>query len=806
MANFPGTAGNDSLVGANDIADVFTFAYANLSADDTIIGGSGATTDTLRLTTSGNITASVLANTSGLEQISFAATGNNLALDSAFLTANGNKITVIGNDLAATVTITSLVRQTVTYLAFAGGDTITGGAGSEIVEASGPVFGDLGAGDDDLRLANRAAQGGTLAGGLGYDVITLNLGGLWNLSSYTGFEEIFLTKNTTLTLGAQTGQRVEGSTSRDFITLGASQQVVHADLGDDEVRTNIANLSGAFLSGGSGGRDTLVLTEAGTYVLGQGHIITGFERLIVANGTSDYSYIKGNTSSFGEIVLRSGANVTMSTTLTDQSVRGSRFIDEITVQLAGQVVEAGAGDDRIYLSAATLAGGAMIAGGAGFDRLDMSRISGGTLRFAELAVSGIEWLIMPNTSFAVGNAEMTRVDAGSGNCTLEGLAENVTLQGGFDDDTLILGVLGGRADGRSGADLLLLEAEDLAGFALRPMVLDGGFGASIDTLQVGRVAGLAGAGKLDFNAILASRIDKITVANSVTALELILTDAMVATSDGDGNGTAGDIVIAPVNASLTTPLKIDGSSLTGANRIDTFSSGLAFNGADTILGGAGADSVSSGAGNDLLDMGAGFDRIASGVGDDTIMPGVGVDSIQGDAGGDLIVLANDGLFDKIFYVSSADGTADLDAGGVTEARADRITNYELATDQFVFDRAAMGLGAGSVTRVPTNGAWNPASAPVFLLSASDTILADNFATTAALAALNTDAKATGSGAATSTILFVSNLESSATRRTGIYHWMDEGDGVIEAGDTIRLLGVIDGVTTNQILLSNILLV
>lgn len=277
MANFPGTSGADSLVGTDGIADNFTFALSNLSADDTVIGGTGGP-DILRLTTSGTVTAAMLAHVSGLEQINLAATGNDLGLDDAFLTANGNRITILGNDLANTVTISSLSFQTVTFLAQGGGDTILGGLGAETVEASAAVFGDLGGGDDTLRLTNRAAVGGGLAGGLGTDLIALSVGGAWNLSSYSGFEEITLAGATTLTMAAESGQRVEGSIKRDVITLGASGQTVWADRGDDEVRASFATLTRSVLIGGDG-YDTLVLTGGG-----RGHRAQHLPRLRAACG------------------------------------------------------------------------------------------------------------------------------------------------------------------------------------------------------------------------------------------------------------------------------------------------------------------------------------------------------------------------------------------------------------------------------------------------------------------------------------------------------------------------------------------
>jgi hypothetical protein len=46
------------------------------------------------------------------------------------------------------------------------------------------------------------------------------------------------------------------------------------------------------------------------------------------------------------------------------------------------------------------------------------------------------------------------------------------------------------------------------------------------------------------------------------------------------------------------------------------------------------------------------------------------------------------------------------------------------------------------------------------------------------------------------LLAFSNLESTPTRATGLYTWRDaNADGLLDTGDTLRLLGVLEGVST-----------
>ena len=820
MAVFTGTANNDNFVGDPGVADTFNFTFANLSGADTVNGGTGDG-DILRLTTTGTVLAPMLSNKSGLEQINLSAAGNDLVLDSVFLFANGGRFTILGNNIGNAVSIFSTSGMEVTYRAFGGGDTVTGSAGNETIEASGQLFGGLGDGDDSIKLTNLAAMGGTLTGGSGTDTITLTVGGAWNLQSYAGFEEIVLSKATTLTMAAEIGQRVEGSALRDYITLGAAKQTVHADSGEDEVRINAQTLKGSFLSGGLGARDTLVLTEVGTYALGQGNIVTGFERLVVDGPSPGLTFVTVSAG-ISEIILRSAGNVSLNFGTPGQSLRGSRFGDTVVLNAAGQVVEMGGGGDVINVqNVEVLRGGAMASGGRGEDLMQLLNGSG-RLDFNTLSVIGIERLRLFTALEVIANDEVTQIEGSSGNDTLRGGAATVSILAGAGEDTIILGTQGGVVDGGLGGNTFILRSADLAGFAANPTQLIGSTGANQrNTLQIGQSGESGATATLDFNLIQASGIDQIVFASTSTA-RLIVTNALAATADGNSGGVFGDLHIF-ATVSQTQGLNLDGSTLTSGNSIRV-SSGMPslFDGSDTILGGAEGDVVVAGAGNDLVDLGgggdfvngeagndsltagSGNDLVNGGTGNDTLVAGAGSDDLVGGSGGDLIVLSADAELDSVRFIEATDGTVDLDTVGVTEAQADRITGYELASDQFVFNRAGLGLSAGGVVRVAQNGAWNPATAAVFVMESLDTIIGNSFASTAAFAGLNVDNPATVPGVATSVIVFVSNSEASALRRTGIYQWSDDGDGLIEASDTIRLLGVIDGIATNQLVLANIL--
>jgi hypothetical protein len=110
-----------------------------------------------------------------------------------------------------------------------------------------------------------------------------------------------------------------------------------------------------------------------------------------------------------------------------------------------------------------------------------------------------------------------------------------------------------------------------------------------------------------------------------------------------------------------------------------------------------------------------------------------------------------------------------------------------------------------VTAVPANGFWDIGASAVFLFESdsvsSDTLNSNNFADFNAISfAINFDNGNGGNSAPGRTVaLAISNPETEAVRATGIYVWTDvDGDTILEAADIVRLLGVLHGVSANQL--------
>ncbi len=154
-----------------------------------------------------------------------------------------------------------------------------------------------------------------------------------------------------------------------------------------------------------------------------------------------------------------------------------------------------------------------------------------------------------------------------------------------------------------------------------------------------------------------------------------------------GTGITGGAVKVTTTAT-TANLHINGSNLTGTNRIDatggdgadTLRGGA---GADTLTGGAGADSILGGTGADLIYGGDGADTLRGGAGADTLTGGAGADSILGGTGADLIY-GGDGADN----ISGNEGNNSIYGGD----GADTITlNNSGSADEFI------DAGAGADT-------------------------------------------------------------------------------------------------------------
>jgi Ca2+-binding RTX toxin-like protein len=148
MTTFTGSPLADNFIGADNVADLFQFVPTDLTAADTVVGGSGLVIDELHFTAAGTIAAGAFANVSGLEKISLATGTNVLTIPDALVASTSDGLTIQGgngNDSFDGTLIAGLHRLQIRT--GSGVSSIQGGAGDDwylinntadtIVEAAG---------------------------------------------------------------------------------------------------------------------------------------------------------------------------------------------------------------------------------------------------------------------------------------------------------------------------------------------------------------------------------------------------------------------------------------------------------------------------------------------------------------------------------------------------------------------------------------------------------------------------------------------------------------------------------------------
>lgn len=506
-------------------------------------------------------------------------------------------------------------------------------------------------GIDTLQLTSAGALGATaLDGVVGIEQITLAAGGnaitLKN-ANFTGVTAAAITINGGAGADTVNASALTGS-NRIAVNAGGGLDVLRGGAGADVFRFAAGNLSGDTVAAGLGS-DLLVLTTAGTVVVGGLGKVSGVETFQLAAGGNALTFSNANFTGVtgAKIGVAGGAG---NDTINAAAVGAGRsFVFSTGTGL--DTVIGGAGDDMFRFAAAALAGDT-VRGGAGKDTLVLT--TAGALANGALAqMAGVETIILA----AGGNAlklvssnfggiadKVLRITGGAGNDTVDGFA--VTAGNG-----LLINAGGGLdvLKGGEGADTFVFRATDLSGDTIAGR-------RGIDTLVVAD-AGRLGTGDTALAAM--TGVETIRLAAGGNALTLknanfsTVTGAKIAVIGGAGSDT------------------VDASALTGVRAIDV----TAGAGVDTLTGGAGADTFRFTEDNltsaDRVLGGAGIDTLrlsGNGTLAQTALAGVsGVETIQLAAGGNEITLLNanfTGVAAALAVIGSA-GNDTVNASGLT---------------------------------------------------------------------------------------------------------------------------------------------
>ncbi len=495
--------------------------------------------------------------------------------------------------------------------------------------------------------------------------------------------------------GLSGNDTVDGGAGNDLIVGGTGIDTLRGGDGDDIIVIEGTDTAYDTVSGGLGTDTALGSTGGDTFRFAN---FSGVNTVEVIDGVAGSDIIAGTGNNdlldfSGTALLNIGK---IDAGAGNDTVIGSSGNDVISGGAGIDTLRGGDGNDIFSIEGAdtaydTVNGGLgtdVVLGGAGDDTFRFANFSGDNT--VETIDGGAGANIVAGTAnndvldfSATILANITRIDAGSGNDTVTGSAgDDVivggagidTLKGGDGDDTFLIEGTDTAYDtvnGGLGIDTVLGSAFDdtfrFANFsgANTVEIIDGGAGTNL-------VAGTGNNDVLDFSATTLLNITKIDAgAGNDTVIgsagdDLIVGGAGIDTlKGGDGNDifsiegsdTAYDTVSG--GPGIDTVL---GSSGDDIFRFNNFSGD---NTTEVIDGGAGTNLVAGTANNDVLDFGATtlvhIGKIDAGAGNDTVTGSTGNDFIVGGAGIDTL-RGGDG--DDLFSIEGTDAAYDTISGGL----------------------------------------------------------------------------------------------------------------------------------------------
>lgn len=660
MANFPGTAGNDT--------------YAGTGADDTILDGGGGN-DSL-FGAGGNDTVTV---TGGLDTV-----GGDAGTDTLIVDYSASTFTVVSNHTQSVPIATRLT------------------SGSERVDFTGfeRFMITVGSGGSTISLGVDADQ--TLNGGSGPDSFT-TLAGADVLNGAGGADFLRAGDGDDLISGGEADDYIlVGGTSGggdDTVDGGAGADRLDVDYSDatgaivaTEVTTGVGGVSGTF-SDGSGLRTVQVSGvenlhfEGGAFddqltgLVLEGNAgndtLTGFGRvfdisLLGGEGDDTLVYLNNSTSGYKDGGAGFDTFDWSASALGVDMYNGGSFsiqlasieavilteADDIYAYTQSQTVSTLGGNDTLYVNDVDYT----LDGGLGIDTL----IGRGTALSIDLAITGAQ-------------------DVGAANLTLSNI-ENLTsasnvvanFKGDGADNVFIGGSLADTLDGRNGADTLTGKsgADSLVGGGGNDLLI-GDF--AIDNLGGG---GSSGVDSLDGGA----------------GDDVLDTGQGLSSGESYNGGSGADTLRVHFgdfrNVTLTSVERLELFSLSGNSNTITFGASQLGAGLATIVGDdrSSFDSLSvylaaagtldaSGivfenwdAGVDYINLygTSGNDRIIGTGEDDTLRGGLGADTLDGGAGSDTAIFLDRTAAVELTLNGAA--TATVTVGGVAQGSVVRIEN------------------------------------------------------------------------------------------------------------------------------------
>lgn len=709
MADFTGTAGNDSLIGSNANDNLFGLdgndTLLGLAGDDLLDGGNGndlldggSGIDTL-IGGAGNDTYVVDSLFDVITETNNAGTDTVQALIDYTLGANLERLTLLGvtvngtgNTLNNTITgnavnnILSGLDGNDTLLGLDGIDTLIGENGNDFLDGGTGTDSLEGGTGNDTYVVDNAADAVVEADNAGTDTVRSSI----NYILGTNLENLILTGSAVNGTGNTVNNSITGNNANNFLaglegndTLNGGNGIDTLDggVGSDTyiVNTTTDTIIEAKVS--DTGIDTV--QSSVTYTLG-----ANLENLTLTGSAA----IDGTGNELNNVLTGNNANNTLTGLDGNDTLIGGNGNDSLFGQFGDDNLDGGAGND--YLDSGE--GLNVLTGGTGDDTYVTNGFSTTVIEAANAGLDSVisftdytladnlENLSLVNNAIVGTGNELNNVINGNDvNNILDGAAGIDTLNGGGGDDTYsvdnLLDVVNENAN--AGIDTVNTSTVDyILGVNLENLILVGdainGTGNSLDNTITGNalnntLSGLEGRDILnsgDGNDSLLGGANNDTLNGGAgnDTLDGGLDDGFIGlqTSEfGDQlfGGLGNDIYIVDNRADLVTEDFNQGidtvqasasnyaltSNVENLTLIGNATTGFGNNLANTLRGNALINTLSGLDGNDFLFGESGNDNLSGGNGEDILDGGTGNDFLNGGLGNDIYLL-NDISSDIVF--------------------------------------------------------------------------------------------------------------------------------------------------------------
>jgi len=662
-------------------SDIFKYTIGDLTSIDTIIGGSG--NDTISFLDTGTITASNLANISGVEYIQLSTGTNTLNVGTGYtiLGSSSDDILIGGTGVNNTINAGS-GNDTFKFTLsdFTAGDIIDGGAGTNTLE-----FTDSG-------------------------VISSIAG------SYSNIQKIQF-----------------ASTGANTITLDKDGTTLIGGSDNDTFNYAIANLSSADIIVGGAGTDTLSFSNSGVIdATSMFNNVSGIEVIQLSSASPN---TVTNFSATGVSLVGGSGIDSITGTSAANTIYGGSGNDVITGGGGADLLYGDDGDDTFNLSIANLSALSTLVGGNGTDTLVLSDTGSITstkidssIEFLQLA-SGTNTINVANVSILgtsgadsiIGGTGNNTIYAGSGADTVEfalgNFAASDTIDGGANTD--IFKVTGnGTLNGALFQNVTSFETLNLSGFN-GTATLDS---SAINKFSTIDASGASGAIALNIsaytssvNATLGGGADNISITSSQTASltggsgndTATITDVIA--SGGISATLSGIEIVQLANGANNATLDYNGVSILGGSGNDTLNyTTAAFSASDTIDGSTGTDVLQFTTGGTISGLGSNVSNIETihfaDAGNTLTLASGGYDILAG-SGNDNVTISSASAIHSFNGVSGTDSltvTSTMDLSSVTLSNLDTLNiNSSVALTLKASQLAQFSTVAGSGSLVTT---------------------------------------------------------------------------------------------------------